>query len=122
MIKLLNLKTSYSIGKNAENQACDYLQKKGYKIVKQNYKTKIGEIDVLASKKDILIAIEVKYRKDEYNLPYVISAKQMARIQDALLLFQQNNQEYKDYNLRFDAIFISKNNINHIENAWESLY
>lgn len=121
MMKLLNIKTSYSIGKKAENKACEYLESQKYKIIAKNYKTKLGEIDILAEKNNVLVAVEVKYRKDEDNLPYVIFPKQMERIQNALLLFQQNKKEYNDYYLRFDAILISKNNLNHIENAWESI-
>lgn len=122
MMKLLNIKTSYNIGKKAENQACEYLVKQAYKIVAKNYKTKLGEIDILVEKHNTLVAVEVKYRGDEENLPYVILPKQMSRIQNSLLLFIQNNEAYKDYYLRFDAILISKNNINHIENAWEEIY
>lgn len=122
MMKFLNLKTSYSIGKTAEALSCDYLKKQGYKIIKKNYKTSFGEIDILAEKDDYLVAFEVKYRDDEESLPYVILPKQMARIENALLLFQQKKTMYNNYNLRFDAILIGKNSFNHIENAWEGSY
>lgn len=121
-MKLLNIKTSYSLGFLAENQACKYLKVEGYKIVKKNYKTHLGEIDILAEKNNTLVAVEVKYRGDEESLPYVILPKQMERIQNALLLFQQANENYNNHYLRFDAILISKNNLNHIENAWEGIY
>ena len=52
----------------------------------------------------------------------MILPKQIERIKNALLLFQQKNHEYNDYYLRFDAILISKNNINHTENTWDGIY
>lgn len=49
------------IGKIGEDQACTYLEKKGYRILNRNYKRKFGEIDIIARAPDLrLIFIEVK--------------------------------------------------------------
>jgi putative endonuclease len=120
-MKLLNIKTSYSLGKSYEQKAAKYLKKQDYKVVIMNYKTNVGEIDILAEKDDVLVAVEVKYRSNEDDLPYVISNKQRQRIQNTLLLFQQNNEKYKNYYLRFDAILLGEKAINHIENAWSEI-
>ena len=53
------------IGRLGEVIAKRYLQNKGYRIVKQNYRTKYAEIDLIARSKDILVFIEVRTRKDE---------------------------------------------------------
>ncbi|MCL2566992.1 MAG: YraN family protein [Alphaproteobacteria bacterium] len=121
MIKLFNIKTSYSLGKSSESRAAKYLKKCGWQVIAMNYKTKFGEIDILAEKDNTLVAFEVKYRENEEALPYVISDKQQKRIQNALLFFQQNNSKYNDYYMRFDAVLLSKSSINHIENAWEEI-
>ena len=42
------------VGRTGENLARSYLEKEGYKIVEQNYKTKYAEIDLIAEKKDNL--------------------------------------------------------------------
>ncbi|MFA5366788.1 MAG: YraN family protein [Dehalococcoidia bacterium] len=47
-------------GTIAENIAADYLQKRGYKIRERNYRTREGEIDIIACKDDTLIFIEVR--------------------------------------------------------------
>ena len=49
-------------GKNGENIAKNYLKKQGYRIIDTNYKTKIGEIDIVAMKDKVLSFIEVKSR------------------------------------------------------------
>ncbi|MDR2007709.1 MAG: YraN family protein [Alphaproteobacteria bacterium] len=121
MIKLFNIKTSYNLGKSFEKKAADYLKKQGWQVIIMNYKTKLGEIDILAEKANTLVAFEVKYRENESELPYVILPRQQKRIQNALLFFQQNNAKYNNYYLRLDAILISKSGINHIENAWEEI-
>lgn len=55
-----------TIGKIGENMVADYLRKKGCIIVKQNYRTRFGEIDVIAEDKEHIIFTEVKTRSENY--------------------------------------------------------
>ncbi|MEI8055491.1 MAG: YraN family protein [bacterium] len=55
--------SSKIIGKNAENLACDYLQRQGLKLVAANYLCKCGEIDLIMHDGTTLVFIEVRYRK-----------------------------------------------------------
>jgi len=52
-------------GKIGENIARHYLEKKGYKIIEQNYKTKYAEIDLVARKGKELVFVEVRTKKGE---------------------------------------------------------
>ncbi len=52
-------------GKLGEQKACDFLKQNGYRIIHRNYKTRISEIDIIASDGDCLCFIEVKTRKDK---------------------------------------------------------
>ena len=52
-------------GKLGEQKACDFLKQSGYCIIHRNYKTRISEIDIIASDGDCLCFIEVKTRKDK---------------------------------------------------------
>lgn len=51
-----------TIGSKAEDLACKYLSKLGYKIIERNYLIRGGEIDVIAKDKEDLVFIEVKAR------------------------------------------------------------
>lgn len=117
-MKFLKLKTSYSIGQNAEKQAMKWLQAAKWQILEHNFKTALGEIDIIASKNNTLAAFEVKCRKDFNILPYCISTRQQSRIQQALLLYLQKNPQFTNYNIRFDAILVYNNKMQHIESAW----
>lgn len=55
------MKTS-AIGQSAETAVAYHLAQNGYKILAQNWKTVICEIDVVAGKDDIIYFVEVKYR------------------------------------------------------------
>lgn len=52
-------------GRLGEQLAKEYLQKKGYKIIEQNYKTKYAEIDLVAKKGDKLVFVEVRTKGNE---------------------------------------------------------
>ena len=58
------------VGDSGEDRAVEYLKNNGYRIVKRNFKNKLGEIDVIAYDKDILVFVEVKTRSsDMFGLP-----------------------------------------------------
>ena len=59
--------TNKIIGKVGEDIAKNFLIKKGYKILEMNYRfSRVAEIDIIATKKDILHFVEVKTRTQEF--------------------------------------------------------
>jgi putative endonuclease len=55
--------TTVSTGQDAETLACEYLQAKGMALVKRNYRSRFGEIDLIMDDHDCLIFVEVRYRR-----------------------------------------------------------
>lgn len=106
------------IGKNYEEVAVKYLKKSGYKIIEQNYRLKIGEIDIIAKDKNTLIFVEVKYRQTkEFGTPseFVNKQKQNKIIKTAIFYLKQN-QITSDF--RFDVVSICNDETEHIKNAF----
>ena len=65
-MKQLNLQT----GKIGENIAKEYLEKKGYKIIEQNYKTRYGETDIVVNCGKELVFVEVRTKiGDNFGTP-----------------------------------------------------
>ena len=59
-----------NVGDIGENFAADLLTNSGYQIIERNYRTKAGEIDIIATKNGVLHFIEVKTRTaDEFGYP-----------------------------------------------------
>jgi uncharacterized protein (TIGR00252 family) len=56
--------TNFAHGREAEAAAAVYLEKLGYKIIAQNWRTRQCEIDVVAEKKKTIYCVEVKYRQN----------------------------------------------------------
>jgi putative endonuclease len=51
------------LGKSGENYACWELERLGYEILERRYRTRVGEIDIVARDRDTLVFIEVKARR-----------------------------------------------------------
>lgn len=113
------------LGNQGELIAADYLLKKNYELLERNYKVKLGEIDLIARKKNIIVFVEVKTRKSlSYGFPSqaVDIRKQRKIIQVAQVYIA--NLGIQNYEFRFDIIEILwKNNdlwnVNHIINGFE---
>ncbi|MBO4898400.1 MAG: YraN family protein [Clostridia bacterium] len=106
------------IGDIGESQAALYLRLHGYRILKRNFRTRQGEIDIIAQKKGELIFVEVKKRKNDSfggGSAAVNTAKQQRIIKTAESFL--SNYE-KEVPCRFDVIEINANKITHIKNAF----
>lgn len=110
-------------GKIAEFLARCYMRLHAYKIVAVNVKTgrgtTAGEIDFVARKHNLLVFVEVKKRKHLNDALYAILPQQQKRIVTAAKVFLRQNPQYRNFDVRFDAIFIELPlKIKHIANAW----
>ncbi|MCT4574795.1 MAG: YraN family protein [Alphaproteobacteria bacterium] len=111
--------TSYNKGLLAEFLASIFLVLRGYKILNKRYKTKVGEIDIVARKGNYIHFVEVKLRKNQALAKEAISYKNQVRVTNAAKIYLQKNQKYLNYNLSFDAISVNfPLRINFIKNAW----
>jgi len=57
-------KKSTTIGQQAEQQALNFLEQQGLKLIAKNYRCRQGEIDLVMNDQQTLVFIEVRYRKD----------------------------------------------------------
>jgi putative endonuclease len=52
-----------ALGKSGENLACDALEARGYAVLDRRYRTRAGEIDIVAMERECLVFVEVKTRQ-----------------------------------------------------------
>ncbi|MEY8518772.1 YraN family protein [Lachnospiraceae bacterium 29-84] len=107
-------------GQAWEQKAAAFLEKKGYKILQQNFYSRYGEIDLVARQGTYLVFVEVKYRKDEkggHPLETVNPSKKR-RICRTASYYCLRHGYAEDTPCRFDVIGILSGEIIHIEDAF----
>jgi putative endonuclease len=114
-------------GRESESIAARYLKKQGYKILEQNYRTKIGEIDIIARDKQTLVFVEVKARKsDRFGNPkWAVTPKKQRKI-SMIALYYLKLTKQSNVKARFDVVTISneqdKPKVEIVKNAFELAY
>lgn len=110
------------LGKLGEEIAVGFLSKNGYKIIQKNYRYLKAEVDVIALKENVLVAVEVKTRSSNYfeSPQDAVNSKKIK-----LLVVAMDNfvtEKDLDVEVRFDIIAIIKQQSNyqieHIEDAF----
>jgi putative endonuclease len=110
------------IGNSGEDSAALFLENGGFLIIKKNFRTRGGEIDIIATQGEVLVFVEVKtstkFPCD--SLEYSIDRKKRERIIESSKYFLFQFPEYEDYTIRYDIIFVSKRDckVIHIKNAF----
>lgn len=103
------------IGKLYEDIAVKFLKEKGYKILTQNFTYKGGEIDIIATCNERLVAIEVKSR-NSFNFGESIEAVnkyKLCKICKGISVFlDRYNIHYEEINI--EIITFDSGKINHI--------
>ena len=104
-------KDSREGGKKDEKLASTHLKKNKYKILEKNFRTRQGEIDIIAEdKEDVLCFVEVKARSTEdYGLPAeaVTSHKQKRLLIAAFKYIESKKIQCRD--MRFDIVSVDLN-------------
>ena len=103
-------KTS-DLGKLAEDFAVRFLQKKGYKIIDRNFRSRFGEIDIVAEEGGYLVFIEVKARwSQKFGSPEeAVTPQKLYKIKKTAdyyaLINSKTNQK-----MRIDVVSLEMNN------------
>jgi len=120
-----NMSVKKHIGQTGEEKAINYLKKNGYDILDRNFRTKYGEIDIIAKNKNEIVFIEVKTRTSVNSLfgPAefsIDSAKQQKLTKMALQFIKLKGKDFINKPLRFDVVIVYPNDIKIIKNAFSA--
>jgi putative endonuclease len=114
-------------GEAGEALAARLLRKKGYKIVATNYRTQLGEIDIIARDGDTLVFIEVKARHSgRFGSPkWALTPRKQRKISMVALYYLKTTGQ-SDAKARFDVVSIRSDavrpEVEIIRNAFDLLY
>ena len=118
-----------SLGKYGELLARQYLKGQGYRILEENFRNKIGEIDLIAQDGKTICFVEVKTRKSlGQGQPYeAVTPWKIRKLSQMAMSYLKYKFHSLEIPVRFDVIsIVQKNdkapNIQHIKNAFDSMY
>ncbi len=114
------------VGDFGENFSQSYLIKNGYEIIERNYRTKFGEIDIIAKKDNIVHFIEVKTRNSHTKSAprFAVNNEKQKKITNTACIYLKKIKPTP--HISFDVIEVITDNekdvthINHIKNAFYS--
>lgn len=108
-------------GSYYESLAADFLKKRGLRILERNFRSRKGEIDLIARDGKYLVFIEVKYRKNgSSGSSFAAVRKEKQRTISTVALFYLIRHGYGDnVCCRFDVVGIDGKEIHWIKNAFD---
>jgi putative endonuclease len=97
----------HELGESGESFAVRLLKEGGYKIIEQNYRCRLGEIDIIAEENGVLTFVEVKARRaDRFEAPKsAVTPKKKRKISMVALHYLKETQQM-DKKARFDVVAI----------------
>ncbi len=109
---------SYHSGLAAEASVAQHYEARGHKIARRRWKTRSGEIDLIAEKDGNVIFIEVKKSRSFARAAEALSTRQMKRIYASASQYLETCPDGQDSNARFDvALLNASGQIEVLENA-----
>lgn len=96
-------------GRKGEQLAADFLLKKGYKILQKNFRTRFGEIDLIAEKDSTIRIIEVRLRRgDFYGTPEdSLNFRKLRKLRGMTLYYLQRFKDLKLFEVEFISVVIT---------------
>jgi putative endonuclease len=101
-------KHNQQLGQHGETLACTFLEQQQYQILERNFRTKFGEIDIIAHKDCEIIFFEVKTRLNKhFGVPSeIISSPKLQRLEKcAWYYLRQTQQEHVAWSIKVIEVF-----------------
>ncbi len=97
---------AYRRGHRGEWLASLALMLKGYRIVARRYRTKLGEIDLIARRGDLVLIVEVKTRPSLIEAMEAVARSSERRIEGAADLWLARQPDHGRLSIRFDLVAV----------------
>lgn len=112
-------RAGFTKGHRGEWLAAWALRLKGYRILAVRYRTKLGEIDIVARRGDLVAMVEVKARPTLVEAMEAVGPASQARIERAADLWLSRRKNAQRLSLRFDIVAVLPRRWPvHVKDAW----
>jgi putative endonuclease len=111
---------AFRLGLSAESRAAVFLIAKGFRILARRWRSPVGEIDIIARRRTLLVFVEVKARETLDGAAESVSPQQKRRICAAAEAWLAANPDDNIHDMRFDAMLVAPGRLpHHITGAFE---
>jgi len=111
---------AFRTGISAESRAAAFLIAKGFRILARRWKSPVGEIDIIARRRSLLIFVEVKARDRLDDAAWSVTDRQRLRIIAAAEAWLARYPDDRIRDMRFDAVLVAPGRIpRHIPSAFD---
>jgi putative endonuclease len=116
-----NRKVAFRTGISAESRAAAFLIAKGFRILARRWKSPVGEIDIVARRRSLLVFVEVKARQDLDDAAWSVTERQRGRIVAAAEAWLARYPDDRIRDIRFDAMLVAPGRIpRHVPAAFDA--
>src|SRR5471032_1661586 len=102
---------AFRLGLSAESRAAAYLIAKGHRIVARRWRSPVGEIDIVARRRNTLVFVEVKARERLDDAAEAVIGRQQRRIIAAAEAWLASHPEDASSDIRFDVVLVAPRSI-----------
>jgi putative endonuclease len=112
---------AFRVGISAESRAAALLIAKGFRILARRFRSPVGEIDIVARRRHLLIFVEVKARERLDDAAWSVTDRQRARIIAAAEAWLADHPDPSIQDIRFDAMLVAPGRMpQHIPAAFDA--
>ena len=112
---------AFRVGISAESRASMLLIAKGFRILARRWRSPVGEIDIIARRRSLLVFVEVKARASLDDAAWSVTDRQRVRIIAAAQAWLARNADDRIRDIRFDAVLVAPGHIpRHIPAAFDA--
>src|SRR6476659_4115847 len=116
----LERQAAFRVGISAESRAAAFPIAKGFRILARRWRSPLGEIDIVARRRQLLVFAEVKARASLDEAAESVNVRQRRRIAAAAEMWLAANLDDSIRDIRFDAILVAPGKIpQHIPAAFD---
>src|SRR4030081_3527593 len=102
---------AFRTGISAESRAAAFLIAKGFRILARRFRSPVGEIDIVARRRHLLVFVEVKARQDRDDAAWSVTERQRWRIIAAADAWLARYPDDRIRDIRFDAMLVAPGRI-----------
>ena len=99
------------VGKEGEDVACEFITRKGFRVIARNYRRKWGEIDIIAEKENTVRFVEVKAVSREsphYRPEELVHRTKLRKLARTAALYMEETKDDREFQIDVVGVVLNE--------------